>query len=180
MVTGLMVNPPAPGSPSYALYNQVRLLVSAGGQQGRHSPWCPSAGEDGDPVFPQAKGAQAVRGPEGPGGGLGAAVRWCHVRLPPGKASYCRAGRGARNCIFNGFAPPPLLAQITLPPKFIAEAKKENMAADLLYCMKLLEGTGIVVVPGSGFGQKEGQWTGSGRRSVRPSARLTRLPCVVS
>ena len=24
--------------------------------------------------------------------------------------------------------------------------------------MKLLEGTGIVVVPGSGFGQKEGTW----------------------
>ena len=27
---------------------------------------------------------------------------------------------------------------------------------DVFYCMKLLENTGIVVVPGSGFGQKEG------------------------
>jgi alanine transaminase len=32
------------------------------------------------------------------------------------------------------------------------------MAPDALYCMKLLESTGIVVVPGSGFGQVEGTW----------------------
>ncbi len=30
------------------------------------------------------------------------------------------------------------------------------MAADEFYCMQMLEQTGIVVVPGSGFGQKEG------------------------
>jgi len=32
------------------------------------------------------------------------------------------------------------------------------MAPDALYCMKLLEATGIVVVPGSGFGQAENTW----------------------
>jgi alanine transaminase len=32
------------------------------------------------------------------------------------------------------------------------------MAPDALYCMRLLEATGIVVVPGSGFGQVEGTW----------------------
>ena len=29
---------------------------------------------------------------------------------------------------------------------------------DVFYCMKLLEETGIVVVPGSGFGQEDGTW----------------------
>lgn len=33
-----------------------------------------------------------------------------------------------------------------------------SMAPDMLYCLKLLEETGICVVPGSGFGQKEGTY----------------------
>jgi len=45
--------------------------------------------------------------------------------------------------------------QITLPEKAVEAAKKENKAADLFYCLKLLDATGLVVVPGSGFGQKE-------------------------
>lgn len=48
--------------------------------------------------------------------------------------------------------------QITLPEKFVAEAKTAGMAPDALYAMRLLEATGIVVVPGSGFGQVEGTW----------------------
>lgn len=48
--------------------------------------------------------------------------------------------------------------QITLPEKHVAEAKAAGMAPDALYCMKLLESTGIVVVPGSGFGQVDGTW----------------------
>lgn len=32
------------------------------------------------------------------------------------------------------------------------------MAPDMFYCMKLLEDTGICVVPGSGFGQREGTY----------------------
>jgi alanine transaminase len=46
---------------------------------------------------------------------------------------------------------------ITLPPKFIAEVAG-GMSPDAAYCMQLLEATGIVVVPGSGFGQVEGTW----------------------
>lgn len=30
-----------------------------------------------------------------------------------------------------------------------------SLAPDMLYCLKLLEETGICVVPGSGFGQRE-------------------------
>jgi len=42
---------------------------------------------------------------------------------------------------------------VTLPEKFIAEAKVAGMSPDAMYCLRLLEATGIVVVPGSGFGQ---------------------------
>lgn len=45
---------------------------------------------------------------------------------------------------------------ITLPKKACDAARAAGVEPDALYCMKLLERTGIVVVPGSGFGQKEG------------------------
>jgi hypothetical protein len=46
--------------------------------------------------------------------------------------------------------------RITLPPAFIAEAKRLNKAPDVLYCLQLLEETGLSCVPGSGFRQVEG------------------------
>ncbi|KAL0372356.1 UNVERIFIED_CONTAM: Glutamate--glyoxylate aminotransferase 2 [Sesamum calycinum] len=46
--------------------------------------------------------------------------------------------------------------QIRLPPKAIEAAKSAGKVADVFYCLKLLEATGISTVPGSGFGQKEG------------------------
>ncbi|KAL8035876.1 hypothetical protein ABFX02_12G123800 [Erythranthe guttata] len=46
--------------------------------------------------------------------------------------------------------------QIRLPPKAIEAAQKAGKVADVFYCLKLLEATGISTVPGSGFGQKEG------------------------
>ncbi|KAK4402755.1 Glutamate--glyoxylate aminotransferase 2 [Sesamum angolense] len=46
--------------------------------------------------------------------------------------------------------------QIRLPPKAIEAAKQAGKVADVFYCLKLLEATGISTVPGSGFGQKEG------------------------
>lgn len=68
--------------------------------------------------------------------------------------------------------------RITLPPKAIAKAKvcwhrfgflhvllyqsitptlqEEGQVPDMLYCMRLLEEEGICLVPGSGFGQREG------------------------
>ncbi|KFP35282.1 Alanine aminotransferase 2, partial [Chlamydotis macqueenii] len=48
--------------------------------------------------------------------------------------------------------------RIFIPSKAIEEAKAHNMAPDMFYCMKLLEETGICVVPGSGFGQREGTY----------------------
>uniref|UniRef100_A0A1S4DW41 Uncharacterized protein n=1 Tax=Cucumis melo TaxID=3656 RepID=A0A1S4DW41_CUCME len=46
--------------------------------------------------------------------------------------------------------------QIRLPPRAIESAKQLGKVPDVLYCLKLLEATGISTVPGSGFGQKEG------------------------
>ena len=44
---------------------------------------------------------------------------------------------------------------ITLPAKAVAEAAHRGTAPDAMYCMDLLEATGVVVVPGSGFGQRD-------------------------
>jgi len=46
-----------------------------------------------------------------------------------------------------------LFPQIHLPQKAIEAAKAANKAPDAFYALRLLEATGIVVVPGSGFGQ---------------------------
>lgn len=45
-----------------------------------------------------------------------------------------------------------------LPPRAVEEAKKQNQAPDVFYAFKLLEQTGICIVPGSGFGQRPGTY----------------------
>lgn len=49
-----------------------------------------------------------------------------------------------------------LFPSITLPQKALDAAKELNEVPDEFYCLQLLEQTGICVIPGSGFGQKEG------------------------
>lgn len=46
--------------------------------------------------------------------------------------------------------------RLYLPDKFCAEAKKIGREPDMHYCMKMLDATGVVTVPGSGFGQVPG------------------------
>lgn len=48
--------------------------------------------------------------------------------------------------------------RIFIPTKAMEAAQAHKMAPDMFYCMKLLEETGICVVPGSGFGQREGTY----------------------
>ncbi|KAL4704113.1 hypothetical protein ACJJTC_001040 [Scirpophaga incertulas] len=45
---------------------------------------------------------------------------------------------------------------ITLPPGAVAAAQKAGQPPDVFYAFRLLEETGICVVPGSGFGQRPG------------------------
>jgi len=49
-----------------------------------------------------------------------------------------------------------LFPTIKLPEKAIQAAKEADRKPDEFYCLRLLDATGICVVPGAGFGQKEG------------------------
>ena len=51
-----------------------------------------------------------------------------------------------------------LFPSITLPDAAVKAASRQSMAPDAFYALRLLEGTGLVTVPGSGFGQKNGTW----------------------
>lgn len=52
-----------------------------------------------------------------------------------------------------------LFPKISIPNAAILKANELGLAsADVLYCVELLEATGICVVPGSGFGQKDGTY----------------------
>ncbi|XP_069588280.1 alanine aminotransferase 2 isoform X2 [Ranitomeya imitator] len=46
--------------------------------------------------------------------------------------------------------------RIQIPERAVRLAQSEGQAPDMFFCMKLLEETGICVVPGSGFGQRDG------------------------
>ncbi|CAL5229017.1 g12261 [Coccomyxa viridis] len=46
--------------------------------------------------------------------------------------------------------------RLDLPQKAVQAAKQAGKSPDTFYCLKLLEDTGILTVPGSGFGQEEG------------------------
>lgn len=47
-------------------------------------------------------------------------------------------------------------AKLDLPKKFIEEAESLGRHPDLHFCLHLVEETGMITVPGSGFGQEEG------------------------
>uniref|UniRef100_H3DQI6 Aminotransferase class I/classII domain-containing protein n=1 Tax=Tetraodon nigroviridis TaxID=99883 RepID=H3DQI6_TETNG len=48
--------------------------------------------------------------------------------------------------------------QIYIPPPAVQEAESLSIAPDIFYFLKLLEETGIFVVPGSGFFQRQGTY----------------------
>lgn len=48
-----------------------------------------------------------------------------------------------------------LFPTINLPTKAVEAAKAEGRVADEFYCFAMLDATGVCIVPGSGFGQKE-------------------------
>ncbi|KAG9474850.1 hypothetical protein GDO78_003361 [Eleutherodactylus coqui] len=48
--------------------------------------------------------------------------------------------------------------RIFIPPRAVEKAEELHTAPDMFYCMRLLEETGICVVPGSGFGQRDGTY----------------------
>ena len=48
--------------------------------------------------------------------------------------------------------------QLHLPANALDQAAKEGKSPDTWYCLKLVEATGILTVPGSGFGQAPGSF----------------------
>jgi alanine transaminase len=48
--------------------------------------------------------------------------------------------------------------KITLPAKAVQAAQSKGLYPDALYVLELLENAGVCVVPGSGFGQKDGTY----------------------
>jgi len=59
----------------------------------------------------------------------------------------CERAQGAMYCF----------PSVTLPEKYVDEAKVNGFDADTMYAVSLLKYSGICVVPASGFGQKEGR-----------------------
>lgn len=53
-----------------------------------------------------------------------------------------------------------LFPRIQLPEKAIKAAEAEKTVPDAFYCRRLLNATGIVLVPGSGFGQVSDRFCG--------------------
>lgn len=51
-----------------------------------------------------------------------------------------------------------IFPQITLSKRAQAKALTEGKKPDEYYCLRMLDATGICVVPGSGFGQADGTW----------------------
>lgn len=109
LMTGLMVNPPQPNSPSYSTYCQERDAILSS---------------------------------------LKRRAKLVEKELNSCSGVKCNPVEGAL------YAFP----SITLPAKLVEEGKKVGKAPDVLYALALLEATGICVVPGSGFGQKDGTW----------------------
>lgn len=60
----------------------------------------------------------------------------------------CQPSDGAMYCFPN----------LVFPQKYMDECKEANKVPDVEYCTRLLNQTGIVTVPGSGFGQRPGTW----------------------
>ncbi|XP_015279064.1 PREDICTED: alanine aminotransferase 1 isoform X2 [Gekko japonicus] len=97
--------------------------------------------EPGDPSYPQFKQEkQAVLD------ALAEKARLTEETLNRAPGFRCNPVQGAM------YAFP----RIQLPPRAVEAAKAQGKAPDMFFCLQLLEETGICVVPGSGFGQKEG------------------------
>ncbi|KAJ3673677.1 hypothetical protein LUZ60_005669 [Juncus effusus] len=69
-----------------------------------------------------------------------------------------------------------LFPRIELPPKAVEAANEAKKAPDAFYALRLLESTGVVVVPGSGFGQVPGTY--HFRCTILPQEE--KIPAIIS
>jgi len=59
--------------------------------------------------------------------------------------------------------------------KFIDRAKAQGKTPDFLYCMEMVNKTGIMTVPGSGFGQKDDTYHFRITNLVTPTERFEKV-----
>lgn len=62
--------------------------------------------------------------------------------------------------------------RIHFTDKFLEHAKKEGLSPDYLYCLDMVNETGIMTVPGSGFGQLPGTYHFRITNLVNPTDRM--------
>jgi len=62
--------------------------------------------------------------------------------------------------------------KVKFSEKAIAAAKAKGVPVDFMYCLEMVDQTGIMTVPGSGFGQKEGDYHFRVTNLVTPTADM--------
>lgn len=126
----MMVNPPKKGDPSYELYIQEQSGIA---KQLRHRAF---ALYD---AFCEMEGVECQR-PQ-------VCYRKIHNCIPDNTPN-------SNLLLYQGAM--YLFPTINLPRKAISRAQELGKKPDEFYALRLLDATGVCVVPGSGFGQKEG------------------------
>jgi alanine transaminase len=130
-IVEMMVNPPKEGEPSYALYREEYDTIFKGLKERAYALY---------EAFKRMEGVECDE-PQ---------VRI--VPFHPIPFQYLFWG----NLLMLIQGSMYLFPTINLPPKAIEQAKKEGREPDEFYCFRMLDATGVCVVAGSGFGQKEG------------------------
>ena len=59
--------------------------------------------------------------------------------------------------------------------KFIEQSLKQGKQPDFVYCMEMVDKTGIMTVPGSGFGQEPGTYHFRITNLVNPTSEMERV-----
>ena len=59
--------------------------------------------------------------------------------------------------------------------KFIDAAKKQGKSPDFIYCLEMVDKTGIMTVPGSGFGQQKGTYHFRITNLVNPTSHMEQV-----
>lgn len=141
--------PSAPEPPS------AHLSHSGSGSGSREGP---RSASDRSQAVPQAllggSSVSALKSPLGP----------CSLRQPRSTQRLAGPRRGwggpghGRNLRFYCLPAFPVAFVPSRVNRGPLSPQAHNMAPDMFYCMKLLEETGVCVVPGSGFGQREGTY----------------------
>jgi alanine transaminase len=126
-VVEMMVNPPKPGEASYEQYRSESEAIFAGLQQRATAL---------HEAFQKMEGVEC-RAPQ---------VCLSNSPRPGDCESVADTAQGSMY----------LFPTIRLPSKAIEQAQREERQPDEFYAFRLLNATGICIVPGSGFGQKPG------------------------